>query len=378
MATNTTNEEMKVILGELDTLFESFYEWLAGQYDCASGGFYYARSSYHMDNFIPDIESSAQALNIIERSGLLPELPERVRQGLIAFFQNKQDPASGYFYDADDNMRKDEVMVGRALGYSTNSLRKLGGQPLYTLPHQQQEPPEFMQSPETYVEWLKSVDLRNSWRGCDLMCAPNHHVAALNVQDQRSYVDAAAAYFASIQDPETGLWGEGNLYIRISGTFKLNMFYKRFGLSVPHLDRILRTIQLCLRTEEAIDMCWIRNPLDLLEAFREELKVPAEDFAEIMHISIANMRKLLRSDGGFSRELKHSPTAPNVAQVKEGEFYPYMPAAVPIGLGLVEGDMNAGTQAIWIRQIGYELGGIDHLPLDYARTFRNAIEARLA
>ncbi|MCR8636582.1 hypothetical protein [Paenibacillus radicis (ex Xue et al. 2023)] len=377
MNTNTAKEEIQEQLGELDALFVFFYEWLAGQYDPATGGFYYARSSYDMVNFIPDIESTAQAVNIIERSGLLNELPERVRQGLIAFFQNKQDADSGYFYDADDNMRKDEVMVGRALGYSTRSLQKLGGQPLYTLPHKKQEPPAFMQSPDAYVEWLKSVDLRNSWRGCDLMCAPNHHVASLNEQDRHSYVEAAAAYFASMQDPETGLWGGGNLYIRISGTFKLNMFYKRFGVPVPHLDRIFRTIQLCLRTEEAIDMCWIRNPLDLLEAFREELKVPADEYAEIMRISVANMKKLLRSDGGFSRELKHSPPAPNVAQVKEGEFYPYMPVAVPIGLGRVEGDMNAGTQALWIRQIGYELGGFDHEPLEYAHKFRSAIEARL-
>ncbi|NOU92714.1 hypothetical protein GC093_05650 [Paenibacillus sp. LMG 31456] len=47
-------KEIKQQLGELDTLFVSFYEWLAGQYDPASGGFYYARSSYDMDNFILD------------------------------------------------------------------------------------------------------------------------------------------------------------------------------------------------------------------------------------------------------------------------------------------------------------------------------------
>ncbi|MNV60921.1 hypothetical protein D3C71_1534060 [compost metagenome] len=75
------------------------------------------------------------------------------------------------------------------------------------------------------------------------------------------------------------------------------------------------------------------------------------------------MKRLLRADGGFSRELAHSPTAPNVAQVKEGECYPGMPKAVHIGAGEVEGDMNAGTQALLIRSVCYQLAGKKAPPL---------------
>ncbi|UUZ95646.1 hypothetical protein LJK87_15115 [Paenibacillus sp. P25] len=76
------------------------------------------------------------------------------------------------------------------------------------------------------------------------------------------------------------------------------------------------------------------------------------------------MKRLLRQDGGFSRELKHSPPAPNVAQVKEGESYPDMPAPVSIGKGLVEGDMNAATQALLIRYSCYEFCGLTPRPLN--------------
>ncbi|UQZ87557.1 hypothetical protein SK3146_06859 [Paenibacillus konkukensis] len=359
----TAAQQIREQLGEMDSLFGDFFKWLAGQYDPASGGFYYARSSFDMENFIPDIESTAQAVNILIRSGLFDALPQETKENIAAFFRNKQDPDSGYFYDADPNMRKDEVMVMRALGYSTNSLHRLGSAPLYPLPHQVQERPDYLRSPESYVEWLKRVDLSNSWRGCDFMGTPNHHIAKFEEPERREFIEAGERYFASIQDPETGLWGEGNRYIRISGTFKLNAFYSRFGVRTPNIDRIYRTILSCLREDEARDMCWIRNPIDLLGTFRQELRIPEEELEEIIRITVSNMRKLLRPDGGFSREIHQSPPAPNVAQVKEGEFYSYMPAPVPIGQGLVEGDMNAGTQALLIREYCHKLAGVEHRPL---------------
>ncbi|WP_248928846.1 hypothetical protein [Paenibacillus hamazuiensis] len=360
-------------LKEMDPLFAGFYTWLAGQYDPLSGGFHYARSSFDM-GMIPDIESTAQAVNILERSGLLGQLPKEMKDRMIAFFQIKQDP-SGYFYDDNPNMRKDEVMVARALGYCAHSLHKLGGEPLYPLPHQSKELPEFMRSPEAYVAWLKQVDLRNSWRGCDLMTSANHYLTRLDESARASYVEAAADYFASIQHPDTGFWGGGHPYVQISGTFKLSAFYKRFGVPVPNVDKIYRALLNCLRHEEALDMCWVRNPIDLLETFRGVLSIPAEELEEIFRITAANMRKFLRGDGGFSRELLHSPKAPNVAQVKEGEFYPYMPVAVPIGQGLVEGDMNAGTQALLIREYAHLLAKADHKPLSqYTGHFMERIE----
>jgi hypothetical protein len=42
-----------------------------------SGGFYYARSSSADRKFSPDIESTAQALNIIIRNNLLKDMPEK-------------------------------------------------------------------------------------------------------------------------------------------------------------------------------------------------------------------------------------------------------------------------------------------------------------
>jgi hypothetical protein len=342
-------------LKDMDDLFHEFYTWLAGQYDLKTGGFYYAKSSIDAPELEPDIESTAQALNIIDRSELLKRIPDAMRQAMIRFFQNKQDPESGFFYDSDPNMRKDEVMVSRAIGYSLGCLRRLGGEPLYPMTYDPNQMPAFMESVETYIGWLKQVDLRNSWRGCDFMTSANHFVYRLPEPQRTQYIEAAKDYFASIQDPETGFWGGGNRYIRISGTFKLNAFYERFHIPMPNVDKIYQSILTTLREDEALDMCWVRNPIDLLGTFKNRLNIPREELAEIFEITVKNMRALRRPDGGFSRELKHSPVAPNVAQVKEGEFYPNMPIPVPLGRGLKEGDMNAGTQALWIRTLSYKL-----------------------
>lgn len=366
-------KRLEDILTGGDGLFEGFFEWLEGQYDAASGGFYYARSSRDSDAFTPDIESTAQALGIIERCGLQQRLADDIKTGIVRFFQSKQDPRAGYFYDADPRMRKDDVMVGRALGYSVGALRKLGAAPLHPLPGNRNMAPAYCRSPEAYAEWLRSISLANSWRGCDRLCNSAPYLNQITPADREPFLSEALSYFASIQDPVTGLWGEGTLYVRISGTFKLLTFYNRFQAPLPRTPEIYRSLLHALRNEKAVDMCYIRNPISLLTSMK--LRIPEEDVLEIAEITLRNMARLKRADGGFSREIDHSPPAPNVAQVKQGEYYPDMPEAVPLGKGEIEGDMNAGTQAILIRYSLRELGGVQERKLSISDSVFSSLRA---
>lgn len=353
---------LTTVLREMDALFDGFFEWLEDQYDPQSGGFFYARSSKASGQFTPDIESTAQALNIVERCGLLGRLDAKMRAGFIRFFQQKQDPESGYFYDADPHMKDDEVMVGRAIAYSLHALEKFGEKPLYPLPNGRNTAPSYMSSPEAYAKWLRSIELCNAWRGCDRLCNSGPYISELPRGERERFLREAFGYFDSIQDPETGLWGEGSRYVRISGTFKLLTFYRRFETPIPRAQQIYESILYTLRNDTALDMCYIRNPIDLL-SYMPEVEIPQDELLDIIRITTANMAKLKRADGGFSRELHGSPKAPNVAQVKEGEFYPDMPHPVPLGLGLAEGDMNAGTQAVLIRTLCRKLAGTERQPL---------------
>jgi len=343
-------------LAGMEALFGGFYEWLAGQYDEASGGFFYARSSRLLPGFEPDIESSAQALSVLERSGLLPLLDPGRRAAMAAFFRARQDPVSGLFLDRDPAMREDQVMVARAMQYSLRSLALLGSGPAHPLPPPEAAP-SFMASPGSYVAWLRGVDLRNAWRGCDLMMSANHYLERLGPAERERFVGAARACFEEMQEPASGLWGGGPPYVRLSGAFKMGMFYSRFELPLPRPGALYRSLLGCLRSEEAQDLCWVRNPVDLLASLRGLVAAPRGELAEALGITARNLARFLRPDGGFSRELRGSPPAPNVAQVKEGEEYPAMPAPVRLGAGLAEGDMNAGTQALLIFRLAGVLAG---------------------
>jgi hypothetical protein len=68
---DSKKNELVDSLDKLEDVYKDFFHWLAGQYDPTSGGFYYARSSFADRQFPPDIESTAQALNIIIRNNLL-------------------------------------------------------------------------------------------------------------------------------------------------------------------------------------------------------------------------------------------------------------------------------------------------------------------
>lgn len=352
------------LLEDGDRWFQGFFEWLDGQYDEDSGGFYYAASSRRSGMLAPDIESTAQALNILERTGLLGRWSDAMRRKTVRFFQARQDPATGFFYDPDPNMRRDEVMVVRALGYSLGALRKFGETPLHPLPERSIATPGYMDTPAAYGEWLRTVSLSNSWRGCDRLSASAAHLLVLPPEKRAPYLREVFSYLAAIQDPDSGLWGEGSRYVRISGTFKLHIFYRRFEVPLPREAEIYRSILETLRRDEAVDMCYIRNPISLLSSLK--IRIPVDELEEIAAITLANMGRLKQDDGGFSRELGHSVPAPNVAQVKSGEDYPDMPAPVPLGLGEAEGDMNAGTQAILIRYTLRELAGLPVKPFAVA------------
>ncbi|GAE34786.1 hypothetical protein JCM9157_1866 [Halalkalibacter akibai JCM 9157] len=365
MGMNTN--KFQQVLDQIDQQFEGVFQWLAGQYDPGTGGFYYARSSVSDHRFIPDIESTAQALNILIRNDLLKLMPEQMREQMIRFFQNKQEASTGFFFDENPAMKKDEVMVHRAIGYSVRSLEQIGSKPLFSLPREANTAPSYTNTPETYLQKWKSIDLRNSWRGCDLLATSCVYMGEMSEKEREPFLKVAVNYLASIQDQETGLWGQGSLYNRLSGTFKLHTFYSRFQIPMPNTDKIYQSILTCLRTEEAIDMCYIRNPIDLLSYMN--MDIPESELVEILEITANNMSNLKREDGGFSRELHASPPAPNVAQVKKDEVYPNMPEAVCLGKGLIEGDMNATTQATLIRLQCFKLTGRESKPIKNSQEF---------
>ena len=101
------NDKLHRILLELNAEFdERALEWLISMYDAKSGGIYYSVSARDGDEFEPDIESTAQFLDIISMLGLIDkddegryDIPEWFAEGAVEFLTSRQDESDGYFYD---------------------------------------------------------------------------------------------------------------------------------------------------------------------------------------------------------------------------------------------------------------------------------------
>lgn len=360
----TKRKQIVEVLNAFDPLFEDFYTWLAGQYDPSFGGFYYAVSSKKSPEFQPDIESTGQAVHILGNSNLLQQMPEEMKNQVISFFQKRQTP-EGYFFDFQNDMRNFERMVGRAIMYSCTALNMLGGHPLYSLPgsgENRDTLPDCLKSLAALKKWIDERPWHYAWMAGDNIQAIGVYLRAIPEAEAEKYIEFICNYLLEHQDPQTGLWGEGRPYVRISGAFKLALFYRDIGKPLPRAELIYQSLLDTLHNDISEDMCWTRNPIDLLRVLKRQLGDYAEDdILDILTITYKNLEQYLKPDGGFSRHVKWSLEMAN---------------NVRLGKGLAEGDMNASTQALRIRNTVYEISGqmekMNHLE-QYARDFYDRI-----
>jgi hypothetical protein len=331
-------------LDELNNLFTHFIPWLSSQFDRDTGGFYYASSSIDPGEFKPDLESSAQAVSILEMTGLLAKVPVRTKDKMISFFQKRQTE-KGYFLDPHNEMHTIDRMVARAISYSVNSLSRLGSTPLYAPPGSNGgELPGHMQSLSNFQQWLEERPWDNAWMACDNISAAIVYLRSMADDQSQLFLDYLLPWLEMKQDGDTGMWGDGRPFIKLSGAFKLCLFYRKMNLPMPKADRIFDYLLETLKTDIAEDFCWVRNPVDLLSVLLEQIPQPEKAILDqIYKTTLENMSVFLKNDGGFSRGRENSLAMPN-NQI--------------LGKGLAEGDMNAGTQAIRIRMLFHKIYGI--------------------
>ena len=78
---------------------EDIYVWLSDLYQPNIGGFYYSNSARDTEGYLPDIESTAQAMSILSMSNMLVDyqgkygdaIPEDMRDAMLEFALLLQD-----------------------------------------------------------------------------------------------------------------------------------------------------------------------------------------------------------------------------------------------------------------------------------------------
>lgn len=333
--------------------------WLGGLFDSGIGGFYYSNSArdneYHeIDGvkhyFLPDIESTNQATNFLQSSGMIDEfdeIPEWMRKKMIEFNCSLQDPDDGFIYHPQWGKNIRDSRRGRDMAWSIAMEEKFNFKLPYKTavdrlkegndnPDKKEEIyktlPDHLKSEEAFLKYLEAFD----W---DMKAYP----AANTITSQRLQIEAAGLmpiavkFVNSIQNPD-GTWGKLGGYHAVNAILKLGGVYE--NAPMPNPLGVANAAMDCITLDTRVDtVCWqynawfsLRNVIGNLRKFGDN-KSADGIVAEILKrapdgiiSSAKKVRTFTCEDGSYSYTPEHSSSTSQASRVS---------------LGLKEGDVNA-------------------------------------
>lgn len=327
---DTEREEMKH--GEFSTLSEvlgneiadtleslymlygrELYTWIANLYDPINGGFYYSNSGRDTEGYLPDLESTRQALTCLENAGMFDAysghfekaLPKEVKESLEAFVKGLQSPLDGYFYHPQWGNSISTTRRGRDLDWAELLLNSLGASPLYDTPrgmkgslgapgsHQtaggeieavaykarlgasvsqavaiavssSSSLPDYLKSLEKFEDYLDTLDFKNkSYASGNALAATATQIVAAGSK----YVDFLEKYLNDRQNSNNGLWETDVTFESVNGLMKISQTYTIINRPIPNIEKAMKsaikialTRDLTLFSAEDEHICSVYNP----------------------------------------------------------------------------------------------------------------------
>ena len=387
---------------------ESVYLWIANLYDPEIGGFYYSNSARDTIGFLPDIESTLQALNILKGNGMFDDfgrtdaeklrnaIPKEMQEKIVKFVQGCQSDVDGYFHHPQwEGMDSAWTSrLGRDLSWATGLLEWFGASPLYSLPTARgvssekaltdrlgtsevsmvskviavDAIPDYLKSTEAFEEYLLALD----WEKSSYQLANTVGAQASVIRSRGTeFVAVLEKVFNEKQNPENGLWEDGIYYASVNGLMKSVACMNGLGIKLNYAEEAFNSaITMAKWTEKdaegyiANHIVDVYNPwyamddilqnvqehgdAETVKALRETL---IDEAVELIRISMVKTAPFKKADGSFGYNYDVSPHTSQGA-----------PVSVP---GTVEGDVNGCVMAL-SGVIGNLLGTFG---VDYARRF---------
>ena len=375
-------EVAAAIVSSLKNLYsiydDNMVDWLANLYDPGIGGFYYSNSARDNRGFLPDVESTIEALTFLDGSGMTEKrggnyanvLPEKVKAKIAEFVQSLQDPNDGYFYHPQWGKSITSSRQGRDLSSATRILNALGYKPLYKLPTDTSSAsltasirdtgaayavsritlaasldnaPERFRSEENYRKYLAGLDLsKNSYSiGNELQSSVsqiNAYGKLLGVDLMKITID----WLDENQNPDTGLWHTEIGYYATNSLHKIFSVYNSAGRAIPNVEKSIGSAIASITDDTPLSAgvdiynawsvipyafknirAYNKEATSVIDSAMRDLRANA---AEMIDISREKILPFKKDDGSFSYGPKYSsPTSQGA------------PAAVP---GSREGDVN--------------------------------------
>ena len=355
---------------------------------CYGGAFYYANSARDHEGFLPDVESTAQALGRLAANGAFSKygnsyaraLPDAIGQKLVRFCQRLEDEESGYFYHPQWGSGIGAARRGRDLGHARSILSELGSKPLYPTALERLDGTgagtkspaaaagtsalsfeASLQSEATYLKWLyaNTANIKRNTQGAHLLASVRAQITAAGYLDLtvdyldrmlvENYEEMKAAYDADPANnpPPTGLWQRTVDYHAVWGLLKLNGFYTATGRPLKYPVEAMRTCvgAILIDADEGgnYHMNDVFNqwgaPGRLLanvkkhhpELLPELYAIANENAVAMINQTMAKLDKFRQADGTYGyNQGTSSPTT-------QGTL---------VSLGLPEGDVNAVALAM--------------------------------
>jgi hypothetical protein len=232
-------EKVRELLSVYD---ERIYLWLAGLYDKNIGGFYFSNSARDTDGFLPDIESTAQAIRMLKSSGLFDEdvpyvdiFSSETTNKIVNFFTSRQAP-DGYFYHPQWGENISSNRKQRDRRWALSSLEKFNATPNVTVPLNDGETAvnfEFLESTEDFKKHLSEIDLSKSpLEVATRLISIGTHVKRAG----QDYVDELKRWLEKWS--WLWVWQETENYDSVNAFVKICVEYKIMDLIIPYTENI--------------------------------------------------------------------------------------------------------------------------------------------
>lgn len=310
---------------------DGIYKWLAGLWDRDIGGFYYSNSARDNDGFLPDIESTAQALGHLEGAGIVSnmmEYPKSMRDKVVKFLQSKQDPDDGYFYHPQWGKEIGTSRRARDMNNALGVIKDFGATPLYTpacdrireqmannsADAENSTVPEHLRSKAAFVEYLEGLGInKNSYSVGHRIGAQAAEIIAAGLRD-------TAYEFLNSTQRENGLWEDTLTYGASNGLMKISCAYRSLKGVLPRMDKAFdASVEIALSDADMYQgITCVYNPpftiLNLLETMKdigdtdayERSKKKLRDKAPaLLRVTKEKVSKFAEPDGSFSYCVGH-------------------------------------------------------------------------
>ena len=290
------DEEADRIVDALKKLYSMYsndlIRWYANLYEPTAGAYYCSTSGKENEGFLPDVESTVQALNFLESTGLLDKegkdygniLTPEMKKNLVYYVKGMQLP-NGYFYNylkTQEEIDTNGVAKrGRDLGWCTTLLSKFGEQPTYDTPNgikgngidrdgnpvsdfvciedsskKNEEPavpktnyPEYLENKETMLAYLDEnvkVVEKTYPAGNHLNATFGQYMARDKAMGwlgtDKSLTKGLIDWLNEKIDPETGYWAHDKSFNGTNGYFKIIVIYNSWGYAYPAIEKAIDSV----------------------------------------------------------------------------------------------------------------------------------------